>query len=148
MSRFSSCQASRPSVCTGPASSAALGFRFTNLEVSGCSHVVFCVFYDVFWLAPGGVKLKMTKPGPNPRGGEKLIRVFLLRLSASFFCYLHLFLLSASFLTRFPGACHDSGGSVGYMCLFLVVICVFFRLPPPSKLSCKASPNSTDLKLV
>ena len=86
----------------------------------------FCVFYDGFWLAPGGVKLKMTKPGPNPRGGEKLIRVFLLRLSASFLSYLHLLLLSASFLTRFPGACHDSGGSVGYMCLFLVVICVFF----------------------
>ena len=39
----SSCQASRLSVSTGPASSASLGLRFTNLEVSDCSHVVLCV---------------------------------------------------------------------------------------------------------
>ena len=26
----------------------------------------FRVFYDGFWLAPGGVKLKMTISGPNP----------------------------------------------------------------------------------
>ena len=49
------------------------------------------------------------------------------RLSASLFCYLHLcffgylrlFFSSASCFTRFPGTCHDSGGSVGCLRLFV-----------------------------
>ena len=61
----SSCQASGLSVSTGPASSASLGLRFTNLEVSGAA-VFFLNFYDGFWLAPGGLKLKKTTSGPNP----------------------------------------------------------------------------------
>ena len=40
--------------------------NFTNLEVSGCSHFDFLYFYDGFWLALGGVKLKRTTSGPNP----------------------------------------------------------------------------------
>ena len=44
-----------------------IGAPFHQFRVIRLQPLCFsCVFYDGSWLAPGGVKLKMTTSGPNP----------------------------------------------------------------------------------
>ena len=49
---------------TSPSILPSLFHQFGGIRLQPCCF--FSVFYDGFWLAPGGVKLKMTTSGPNP----------------------------------------------------------------------------------
>ena len=58
--------------------------------------------------------------GSGDYGGAKVIRVFFFHLHLFLGGYLRLaFSVICVFFTRFPGSCHDSGGSAGYLHRFL-----------------------------